>query len=285
VKYAQTVTNSIQGIYWQNPSVTAASDDEAAQDVPANVYYTVAFTDEFGDSWTTSLLSIAYTTSCDGAGTCTGTVDYGTHSLESQVEALNSSLGALPDAFSSTYTWGIDATSGGADADTYPSSSNADGASAFVDSLDYRLDTTMVANSGMDCTASTTAACFFVKINNPGKQSALQVNWWFRGEVNDQQYRSVSGSTTGFASAVNAGGSLLDLVTVWDVQDARAWNGDDGDVEYDFIEEGIWTGDAETSLDYCSKRGTCDFDTGLCDCFSGYSGLRCDDQNAIAYSY
>merc|ERR1712032_1702568 len=52
-----------------------------------------------------------------------------------------------------------------------------------------------------------------------------------------------------------------------------------GDVSKMFIGEDV------TKLDACSKRGLCDFDTGMCDCFSGYSGIRCDDQNAIAYSY
>lgn len=68
-------------------------------------------------------------------------------------------------------------------------------------------------------------------------------------------------------------------MVVANVQSLRVWNEADGDAADDFIAESI------DSLDYCSRRGICDFDTGICECFSGYDGLRCNDRNAIAYSY
>jgi hypothetical protein len=96
----------------------------------------------------------------------------------------------------------------------------------------------------------------------------------------------VSGQTRGFNAKridetddVFAPDDPLYLVTVQDLQADRQWNKNDGDVSKMFIAEGI------SALDMCSKRGLCDFDTGMCDCFSGYSGIRCDDQNAIAFSF
>jgi len=44
---------------------------------------------------------------------------------------------------------------------------------------------------------------------------------------------------------------------------------------------------SDTSTDVtahiCSKRGLCDYSTGLCDCFSGFTGANCAEQNALAY--
>jgi hypothetical protein len=40
-----------------------------------------------------------------------------------------------------------------------------------------------------------------------------------------------------------------------------------------------------TSFEYatqCSNRGTCDYDSGICQCFAGYSNDNCDTQNAYA---
>merc|ERR1711934_549953 len=171
-----------------------------------------------------------------------------------------------------------------------------DPVSVAVDQLEYRLDAQVIHPGCMgldiDGTADVTqyGLCMFVQIENPGVQQALKVQYFYNPKTtstraNPLETEVVSGQTSGFNSKgidetdVVAVTDPTFLVTVQDLQSDREWNSRDGDVSKLFISQSI------TQLAMCSKRGLCDYDTGMCDCFSGYSGIRCDDQNAIAYSY
>merc|ERR1712151_378076 len=69
-----------------------------------------------------------------------------------------------------------------------------------------------------------------------------------------------------------------DLVLIQNLQGKRKWNEVDGDSAKEFAPDKV------ADLPYCSNRGLCDFESGICNCFSGYTGLRCDQQNAVTYS-
>ena len=44
----------------------------------------------------------------------------------------------------------------------------------------------------------------------------------------------------------------------------------------------VWADDTGTTEDVeCSRRGLCDHESGICDCFAGYTGEACQVQNAV----
>jgi hypothetical protein len=320
VLYALEVTNSVQGIFWRSFNKAAANtnvEQKYAERMPSTVHYTITFTDEYGDEHVTSLLSVEYKSECTTTF-CTTYPDFVTQSLEEHAESVNQSLGALPrGAIENKYVWAVgtkyDNTGKAKELTisttpsvkqkyyTYPKDWQAVETktphSVPVDQLEYRLDTSIIdaGCQGKDITGTAATVqyglCLFIQIENPGVQQALKVQYFYNPKTTSARAgplitHVVSGQTSGFnskrindASDKFATDDPLYLVTVHDLQADRVWNPKDGDVSKLFISEDI------VKLDMCSKRGLCDFDTGMCDCFSGYSGIRCDDQNAIAYSY
>lgn len=296
---------------------------EFVEDKPEVLYYTLTFEDEYGDTWTSSVQSLDYLTECqtyslDGSqrANCLSTPlldatttvhDY----LEAHANTLNTTLnylppGVLPDHFvwaaggaismkdsaGASCNLAINGQACGSGAtveqtslETFPTSADTD---TYVDSLEFRLDTNIISACEWDSELDFDGAnldkfgfCLFVKMPAPGIRPALKVNHWFEasGNIDATQYvfSEVSGETNGFTADadLDEGG----IVVVQDVQSKRVWNSADGDLEFSFIDE-------ETdNMDYCSKRGLCDFESGICNCFSGFSGLRCDDQNAVTYSF
>jgi len=294
-----------------------------AADKPSKVHYTITFTDEYGDEHVTSLLSVDYKSEC-ASGKCFTYPDFVAQTLQEHAESVNQSLGALPlGAIENKYVWavGTDYSAAGVAQEvtvndpqdgtvkqkyyTYPRDyrlvklqDKTDPISTNVDQLEYRLDKEIIPagckgnniNGAATATVQNYGLCLFIQIENPGVQKPLKVQYFYKPDTkataNNIQTHVISGETIGFnGKAITATDDktlptdVLYLVTVQDLQDNRKWNPADGDVSKMFIAADT------TELAVCSKRGLCDYDTGMCDCFSGYSGIRCDDQNAIAYSY
>jgi hypothetical protein len=311
----------VQGIVWRSFNKAAANtnvEQKYAERMPSTVHYAITFTDEYGAAHVTSLLSVESKPECT-ATLCTTYPDFATQSLEEHAESVNQSLGALPrGAIENKYVWTVGTkydNTGKAKEHTveklpkeikqkymtdpkhWKEVKKAEPESVDVDQLEYRLDTSVIhpGCKGLDIIKGDAVTqyglCVFIQIENPGVQQALKVQYFYNpkttsSRANPLETHVVSGQTSGFntkritdATDKFKPEDALYLVTVQDLQLDRVWNPKDGDVSKMFIGEDI------VKLDMCSKRGLCDFDTGMCDCFSGYSGIRCDDQNAIAYSY
>jgi len=357
VAYNYKITNSIQGIYFRTFAPdrshveTEEKQNQFLKDKPKKVYFTVTFTDEYNDEWTTSANTIDYTTFCEqmtGSGNTgaiclstptmhyknTGTTNAEKHMptrriLEGLSEAVNNSLLALPTrAIPQSYVWsGANSFDVACDAkatstldndlrsdvkacigdktirlvprdfQTYPWKKNTadakdeDSISPYVDSLDFRLDlqvTSQVDTSGTVDFDGTDTQVFglglFVKLPGPGVHKPLQVRYWYTPEahIGDKvvKYSHFEGtSLTGSFTPDNGLFLRQDLVIIQDLVPKRVWNEVDGDSTFEFSKTEV--GD----LPFCSNRGICDFESGICNCFSGYTGLRCDQANAVTYSY
>jgi len=362
VVYNYKVTDSIQGIYFRTFApdklhVQREEDQEQfLKDKPSKLFFTVTYTDEYNDEWTTSVTTLDYTTFCEkatgaGKGTIcisTPTIPYkntgGTvaeknqptrDTLERVSESVNASLLALPTrAIDAAYVWSaansfdvsctgkatsaldsnlrgdIKACIGQNDiklsprafmaypwARDFTDNKDRNSKSKYVDSLAYRLDMTVtkqVDQHNDDGTKKdvnfdgTDTEVFglglFVKLPGPGVSIPLQVRYWYTptSKIGDKDvaYSHVEGTSAPADFTTDKQLFLKqDLVVIQDLVPKRTWNPTDGDSEKDFSQ--VKVGD----LPYCSNRGICDFESGICNCFSGYTGLRCDTQNAVTYSY
>lgn len=361
VTYNYKVTDSIQGIYFRTFApdkqhvwnVTAQQD--FLKDKPSKVFFTVTFTDEYDDEWTTRALSVDYTTFCRSAqtyGICLSTPTLGyvvggtaneakkiegaRNTLEDLSELLNNSLTALPsDTMAHPYVWsaanplGTSCNLGNTKGTTvdlvksvqdclvhadielepvdefvqYPSPNeeDSDPRSVYVDSLAYRLDNAITKQVDLVTSHTTSPKTkkkinfdgtdnevfglgLFVKLPGPGVHVPLQVRYWFTPEssigASAVKYAHVEGTST--VGSFTEDSKLFlkqDLVVVQNLQAKRMWNPVDGDATMTF--ENVET----KNFPHCANRGVCDLESGICNCFSGYTGLRCDSQNAVTYSY
>merc|ERR1712025_743500 len=324
---------------------TESKQHQFLKDKPSRVYFTLTYTDEYNDEWTTAVTTIDYISFCKAAtGSAKGAICLSTpktdyknsgstpvekhqptlNTLQRLSEHVNKTLLALPTrAIPTTYVWSAansydvsctskasatgdndlaaDITPCLGDADIklvprdfqqYPWPHSTDAkyikpTSDYVDSLDFRLDLTITKKvdqitegtnaprtinfDGTDTEAFGLA--LFVKLPGPGINDPLQVHYWYTPEstmgAKKVTYAHLEGtSSVGSFTEDNALFLKQDLVLVQDLVPKRTWNADDGDSAKEFSKVKV------ADLPYCSNRGICDFESGICNCFSGYTGLR-----------
>jgi hypothetical protein len=122
--------------------------------------------------------------------------------------------------------------------------------------------------------------CLFITIPEPEGRKDLTVNYKFKTLIRTAAAETLfkpKEYTTSLAREVsNKDGGTNALVSVQQVGSDRWWHPlVDGTpiIRY-------WDGQP---LHDCSRRGLCDFETGKCKCFDGYSGYKCQEKSVLGY--
>jgi len=125
------------------------------------------------------------------------------------------------------------------------------------------------------------ALCIFITIPEPEGTKDLTVNYKFK-----TTFRTMTAVETNFKpddyttslarEVSNVAGATNSIVSVSEVGSGRYWHKlIDGTpiIEYN----------SKQPLHDCSRRGLCDFETGTCKCFDGYSGYKCQERSVLGY--
>ena len=167
--------------------------------------------------------------------------------------------------------------------------------SIFLFDIDAEVDD--LSSASVDYLAGL---ALFIRFANPTMTTLLKMDYFFANEnmLFFENFKSdVTGSVwgtllaqPGYDSIVGASvegctesvcSNTIDWAAIDDVGSQRSWDELYHGVTKHFLGDGKYGSDAE--LHECSKRGICDYSTGICGCFSGYTGLDCNTVSALAY--
>jgi hypothetical protein len=123
--------------------------------------------------------------------------------------------------------------------------------------------------------------CIFINLPEPEGNKDLTVNYKFKTLIRTaaaaEKDLKPNEYTESLAQEIaNKDGGVNALVSVEQVGSDRYWHKlidgtpiiryNDGQILHD-----------------CSRRGLCDFETGKCKCFDGYSGYKCQEKSVLGY--
>merc|ERR1711964_307127 len=149
----------------------------------------------------------------------------------------------------------------------------ASGPSSFVNDAGYRFPFWSTSDDGdvafdVYSNCADGSLCVFVKVADPTHDSTRVFDIDYKFQTNTDGAGAMSREVTG-----STFDSSATLVSISEVGEGRVWRDDvDGTPAIAF--------DSDQAMDVCSKRGMCDYDSGLCSCFDGYSGYRCSKRSA-----
>merc|ERR1712210_332360 len=125
------------------------------------------------------------------------------------------------------------------------------------------------------------ALCVFVTIPEPEGRKNLRVSYKFKTTIRtaaaaEKDMKPKEYRTSLAREIANVAGGPNALVSVKQVGSARFWHK---------LIDGtpIISYNAKQPLHDCSRRGLCDFETGKCKCFDGYSGYKCQERSVLGY--
>merc|ERR1711920_859636 len=125
------------------------------------------------------------------------------------------------------------------------------------------------------------ALCVFITIPEPEGRKDLSVNYKFKTLIRtaaaaEKEFKPNEYTTSLAREISNTDGGTNALVSVAQVGKARYWHKlIDGTPIIKFKDD--------QPLYDCSRRGLCDFETGKCKCFDGYSGYKCQERSVLGY--
>jgi len=149
----------------------------------------------------------------------------------------------------------------------------------FISPDDTTEGDVKLAEAYTNCAANN--LCIFITIPEPEGRKDLTVNYKFKSKIRTsaaaEKELKPSEYTESYAREIsNKNGGVNSLVTVTQVGSNRHWHK---------LIDGtpIISYNAKQPLYDCSRRGLCDFETGKCKCFDGYSGYKCQERSVLGY--
>jgi len=122
--------------------------------------------------------------------------------------------------------------------------------------------------------------CVFITIPEAEGKKELTVHYKFKTLIRtataEKDFKPEEYTESLARERSNHNGGVGSLVSVEEVGSDRFWHPlIDGTPVHNYNSKQI--------LHECSRRGLCDFETGKCKCFDGYSGYKCQERSVLGY--